>query len=282
MWIDSTADVDDLLSRYRAALDRLESWGIPIPDACRLRAYEKRWARYIDGTTGPLEVEAEDAFQMSFDQCEIDEIITIVEGFDRDPKASEFERLRKLPKGSENREDATTTEARDAQYELYIRSMLVQIDPYVRMNEKGPDLTAPLKNYIVEAKRPTNAGAVEGLVRKGYRQIDDGGEPGFLAVCFDDFAIPNDSILRAPTRGAIPGAARAFFREKYGEQTQMFVARAQEKPNVVAVWATFRISASPEDTNMLCLHTENTLISVAPRHLDLYRQFFGETHQMQT
>jgi hypothetical protein len=74
--VDEYSSFESQLARYRRSLSQLESHGIRIPAASRLRLYEKRLQQVVgDGRTA---IESELVYAVTFDLREMDELIEIV------------------------------------------------------------------------------------------------------------------------------------------------------------------------------------------------------------
>mgnify|MGYP006279403953 FL=1 len=267
-------NLDRFLERYRCALEAFSSWGVRIPPDCRLKRYESRWARYLDGTEGPIEMAIEDSMAMSFDLREVDELITIAESFDRAPDPTELERLRRLPGGSERPEDESTSRARDAQYELYLRALLVQIDPYTVMS--SPDLWLRTRRWNVEAKRPTTDKAVDTRLRKAIKQIEQSKKDGFVALSLDDVIRPRGGLLLTPTRAALPQLADDALTRFQQRELRTFFQRLREKHHVLGVILTFRVAAQALDTGMFLVHLQSTVLPASPCGAEASTDLLGE------
>ena len=108
---------------------------------------------------------------MAFDLREIDEIIEIVESLPPEPDTGCLRLLRQLQSGSENPDMNVSDSTRDAQYELYLGTILRRAN--IHAIHGTPDLTAEWSGtrYHIEAKRPASANRVDDRLRSAVHQI---------------------------------------------------------------------------------------------------------------
>ena len=153
MRIDQYNSFSSLLRRYGAALSRLEECGVRVAQQSRLRTYEQRLSQLVADPRAA--VEADLVFAATFDLREIDEIIEIVEHLPDSVDSSALELLSKVTGGNDHPDDdASNAAARDAQYELYLGTVLRRAGIDVRHG--APDITASWRGeeFFIEAKRP--------------------------------------------------------------------------------------------------------------------------------
>jgi len=155
MRVDEYNGFSSLLQRYSRVLLHLEEYGVRVPDQCRLRRYQTRLNQL---TVDPRStVDADLVFASTFDLREIDETIEIVEHLPRLIDAPTLVLLSKFVGGNDHPDnDARTAAAREAQYELYLGTVLRRGGIPVRHG--APDITASWKGeeFFIEAKRPAS------------------------------------------------------------------------------------------------------------------------------
>lgn len=91
-------EFEDLINRYRHALETLQVWGLRISTSSRLRVYERRLDSV--GTNASIPVDSNVAYQLMFDLREIDEITEIVESFSVRPTKVETRKLQAIITGA--------------------------------------------------------------------------------------------------------------------------------------------------------------------------------------
>ena len=176
------------LGRFHSALDFLESNDIPVVPSSRLRAYERRLEQ-VTNDPNPYQPLAL-ANQVTFDLREIDEVIEIAESFKRAPTPAELSRLRELPKGHEDPDHRGDQRARDAQYELFLRAILVSDGHPVEMEE--PDLLVSYDSVTLQlaAKRPKCVARLDDRLRAAVSQVERRNEPAVIAISLDHLIRP--------------------------------------------------------------------------------------------
>ena len=180
MRVDEYNSFATQLQRYASALARLESLHIRLADGCRLKAYQKRLAQV---TVDPRSaVESRLVFAATYDLREIDEINEIVENLPAILDTATFDLLQRVASGSEHPDDELDAPAREAQYELYLGTILRRGGIPARHGK--PDLVAAWHNeeFFIEAKRPTSVKRFDDRLRSAVHQAGHSSDPALLPL----------------------------------------------------------------------------------------------------
>jgi len=191
--IDEYDSFESLLSRYRHCMSALTLKGIGIGGTSRLRTYEQRLEQaIIDPRTA---VEPELIAAATFDLREIDEIIEIVNYLPNQPDRATLDLLRKLSGGADHPDDEIGAASREAQYELYIGTVLRRAGLPVKHGE--PDLVVGWKgrDFFIEAKRPSSPDRVDDRLRSAIHQIRRLPTAGIIALSLDQVLKPPGGLL---------------------------------------------------------------------------------------
>jgi hypothetical protein len=162
--------------------------------------------------------------------------------------------LRQLPSGGDNpdREDATL--ARDAQYELYLGTVLRRAG--ITASHGVPDLVADWgqRQHYIEAKRPSSPARVDDRLRSAIHQVRKLPKSGIIALSLDQVIRPSNSILSAPELSYVaPDVARRV-EHFVVANGPMWKKRLAGEP-VDAMLLTARVPARLETTGHLVLGT---------------------------
>lgn len=219
---------EEILRRYRRALSALREWGILVPPGCRLTAYEERLAGRA--TRLVPYVPEHEIIEAMFDFREVDEIIDIVESFPKGPGATARERLSKIPAGSEHPDDEIESQARDAQFELYLRAVLRKGGLRVALGQ--PDLQVRLGGewVPVEAKRPKSEARVDDRLRKGISQLETQVHGGFVAMSLDLVLRPSNQHMVGVSRQALEIGLQQIMFDFIGANLAKIARRVAGRP----------------------------------------------------
>jgi hypothetical protein len=178
MQIDEYNSFISLQARYGNALARLQQYGVRVPKQCRLRTYELRLSQIAN--VPKLLVEDSLVFAATFDLREIDEIIEIVEHLPVMIDAATLELLKKVTGGYDHPDSDSDATARDAQYELYLGTVLRRAGIPVRHG--APDLIANWRGeeFFIEAKRPGSAKRLDDRLRSAVHNSVNSHGQGLL------------------------------------------------------------------------------------------------------
>jgi hypothetical protein len=228
-----------LLERYRACLTRLERNDTRIAATSRLRAYEARLTMLAEGdASAPVSEQVVNT--TAFDVRETDEIIEIVENLPNALDVSINSLLTKLHKGTQNPDEEASAAARDAQYELYLGSVLRRAG--LEPQHGSPDLAVIWNGttYCIEAKRPGSVSRVDDLLRAAVQQLERLPAGGIVALSLDQVLRPEGQLLTARHPNHIARAIVDLMDKFLGQHQQMFAARLRNR-KVLGVLLTARI-----------------------------------------
>ena len=197
-------DYSTLLPRYRAALARLASWGVTVPDTSRLKRYERDLASLNSQLPQPVPFPL--ALRLAHVLRELDEIVEIAESFSRHPNATELSLLKRLDAGTDIPEVEGGDTAREAQYELYLRAVFVGSGLQVEVGDPDLSLLLGTNPYSVEAKRPGSPPRFDERLREGRSQIEAKGSPGLVAISLDRLVAVPDGLLRVQSLASLGSA----------------------------------------------------------------------------
>ena len=215
MRVDEYNSLCSQLHRYSKALARLEQSGVRVAEQCRLRTYERRLSQLVVDPRAA--VEADLVFTASFDLREVDEIVEIVEHLPTSVDESTLDLLGKLTGGNNHPDDDATATARDAQYELYLGTILRRAG--ISVHHGAPDITANWReeDFFIEAKRPGSPKRLDDRLRSAVHQLRKLPRPGIIAISADQLLRPDGSLLTVELHDqlapAVDGLLRAFIIE---------------------------------------------------------------------
>jgi hypothetical protein len=250
--VDEFNDFESLLRRYDSAIDVLRQHGVRISEASRLAVYRRHLASVISDPRPALEWHT--IVQLAFDLREVDEIIEIADHLPDRVDAGIHNLLRILPGGTVHPDDEKSASAREAQYELYLGTVLRRAGfPAVH---GAPDLTVTVdrKDYLIEAKRPSSLSKVDDRLRSAVHQLRGKHTPGVIALSLDQVIRPRKTLLGAPQARYLAPDVAARIQLFVTQQRQMWRNRLKGE-NAAAVILTARIPARLESTGHLSLGT---------------------------
>jgi hypothetical protein len=250
--VDEFNDFDSLLRRYDKAVDTLRQHGVRVSTASRLIVYRRLIAEAIADPRA--EVEWVMVVQLAFVLREVDEIIEIAEHLPKIVDGSIERLLREIPRGTVHPDDETSSPAREAQYELYLGTVLRRAGYAARHG--APDLTVTVdgNDHAIEAKRPSNASKVDDRLRSAIHQLRRLERPGVIALSLDQVVRPHRSILSAPRAEHLAPDVAGRIQRFVNENRQMWRGRLRGE-NAAAIILTARIPARVESTGHLSLGT---------------------------
>ncbi len=244
---DEFNDFGPMLSRYRAALARLQSWGVRIAANSRLRMYAARLETADRVTPGLVSVEF--AVQLAVDLREVDEVISIVASFDAEPTSAELELLRKLAGGAEHPDDERGSASREAQFELMMMVFLGTRGLDVCVGDPDLTITFDGKQYPLEAKRPGSAARFDDRLREAAAQIAARQTPGVVAMSMDEVLRPRGTYLRIKDRRLLATAVNALIVEYVAKHLRAMSLTAYRVSAAVASNASLLLQCQPQAGN---------------------------------
>lgn len=253
MKIDEAGSFDETLAKYIHALEELASFGIRIPESSRLRTYQKRTETILEQPGNLLLVSQDDSDKMIFDFREMDELISIINSFTDEPTPQELERLRLLPGGTENPDDETSTKARDAQFELFLRAMFVQAKFGIEMGAPDLLLSDGQITFPIEAKRPGSHRRFDDRLREAVNQLQRQKSWGIVAISLDHVIRPRGGYLVVREHKYLAEAIAGLVRSYILENLRIIGNRLKGKSNVSALLFILRIPSKVQDTNLTLL-----------------------------
>ncbi len=257
---DEAGSFDETLTKYKRAVEKLASFGIRISGASRLRGYQRRIETFLKQPGDLLLVSAADGEKILFDFREMDELILIIESFTDDPTSTELERLRLLPGGTENPDDESTTKARDAQFELFLRAMFAQVNIGIEMGSPDLLVSEGQVTFPIEAKRPGSSRRFDDRLREAIKQLQHQERCGVIAISLDRVIRPRGRYLVVRDHTYLAPAVSKLVADYLRVNLRRIVKRLRKKSKVSALLFTFRTPARESDTNLPLLgsniHTE--------------------------
>ncbi|HUZ95734.1 MAG TPA: hypothetical protein VMU57_12565 [Edaphobacter sp.] len=241
MRVDEYNSFANQLQRYASALSRLESLHIRLADGCRLRAYQKRLAQV---TVDPRSaIDSQLVIAVTYDLREIDEVNEIVENLPATLDSETLTLLQKVASGSEHPDDELDAPGREAQYELYLGTMLRRGGIPARHGK--PDLVATWHNkeFFIEAKRPASAKGFDNRLRSAVHQARALVRPGIIAVCVDQLVRPADGLMVVKDFNALAPSVDNLVRKFVVEQAHTLRKRLSTNEPVAALLLTARVPA---------------------------------------
>lgn len=229
-----------LLTRYLAALDRLETLGLRIAPNSRLNSYRHRLSSAVVDPLAPLPEAL--VHELAFDLREIDEIIEITDNLPHPVDDACMRLLRSLQRGADDPDTDSSTNARDDQYELYLGAVLRRARMPTRHG--APDLTTEYqgREYHVEAKRPSKPERLDDRLRSAVHQLRRLPEDGIIALSVDQIVRPPRTLLSAPTFNDLAPRVASLVREFVSNNIRVWRNRLGREP-VAAVIITARVPA---------------------------------------
>lgn len=261
MRVDEYNSFESLLLRYREALACLEIRGVRVVDQCRLRSYESRLSQLL--TDPRPAVEGELVFAATFDLREIDELIEIVEHLPDSIDPSTFDLLRKLAGGNEHPDDDASAPAREAQYELYLGTVLRRGG--IPAHHGAPDLAADWQGqqYFIEAKRPGSSKSLDDRLRSAAHQIRKLPRLGIVAICADQLLRPACGLIEVSVHDELALAVDGLLMNFIREHRDVLRRRLSNEPLAALLW-TARLPARISSTGHSALGTSLRLEILSP------------------
>ena len=261
MRIDEYNSFSSLLPRYSNALSRLEQSGVCVAKQCRLRTYERRLNQLVVDPRAALKADL--VFAAIFDLRETDEIIEIVEHLPDSIDSSTMELLSKLTGGSDHPDDDASAAARDAQYELYLGTVLRRAGIHVRHGV--PDITASWRGeeFFIEAKRPGSPKRLDDRLRSAVHQLRKLPRPGVVAISADQLLRPSGGFLAVELHDQLALAVDSLLRSFIIEHSHILLNRLGKEPFAALLW-TARLPARIGSTGHSALGTNLLLERDSP------------------
>jgi hypothetical protein len=250
---DEEGSFDETLTKYKHALEKLASFGIRISGASRLRGYQRRIETFLKQPGDLLSVSAIDSDKILFDFREMDELILIIESFTDNPTSTELDRLRLLPGGTENPDDESTTKARDAQFELFLRAMFAQAKIGIEMGSPDLLLSDGQITFPIEAKRPGSSRRFDDRLREAIKQLQHQERCGVIAISLDLVIRPRGRYLVVRDHTYLAPAVSKLVTDYLRVNLRRIVKRLRKKSKVSALLFILRIPARLSDTNLTLL-----------------------------
>lgn len=219
---------EDTLAALKSAIARLEASGIPIKPGSRFRRYEQRLEELMSAPLGIAPLEEIHAWQ--FDFREVDELIAIVDSFPKRFGATAQRLLAQMTKGSADPDEETSSQGRDAQWELYLRALLRRAGISASLSE--PDVLATIggRQVPIEAKRPKREDRFDDLLRKGVSQIEATGASGVIAFSLDHAIREGRGLFHGPSVPGLEAEVMRLVRTFVFRQLDRIISRVAERP----------------------------------------------------
>jgi hypothetical protein len=261
MRVDEYNSFESLLPRYQKALACLEKRGVRVADQCRLRSYEARLSQLL--TDPRPAVEGELVFAATFDLREIDEVIEIVEHLPDSIDTSTLDLLRKLAGGNEHPDDDANASAREAQYELYLGTVLRRGG--IPARHGAPDLAADWQGqqYFIEAKRPGSSKSLDDRLRSAVHQIRKLPRLGIVAISADQLLRPANELIEVQAHNNLALAVERLLLSFITEHSHILRNRLGNEPLAALLW-TARLPARISSTGHSALGTSLRLEILSP------------------
>jgi hypothetical protein len=255
MRIDEYNSFNSLLPRYSKALSRLERSGVCVAQQCRLRKYERRLSQLV--VDPQVAVGADLVFAATFDLREIVEHLPV------SIDASTLELLSKLTGGNDHPDDDTSAAARDAQYELYLGTVLRRAGIPVRHG--APDITASWQGeeFFIEAKRPGSPKRLDDRLRSAVHQLRKLPRPGVVAISADQLLRPSGGLLAVELHEQLALAVDSLLRSFIIKHSHILRNRLGKEPFAALLW-TARLPARIGSTGHSALGTSLLLETDLP------------------
>jgi hypothetical protein len=252
MQVDERNSFESILERYRKALARLSGLGLRLSVTSRLRQYESDLVAVIDDPRPALEGNI--VYAMAFTLREIDEIIEITEHLPDTPDVALMALLRRLHQGNANPDDDITAEAREAQYELYLGTVLRRAG--IPTQHGKPDLVAHLndRDHYLEAKRPSNPQRVDDRLRSAVHQARMFPSAGIVALSLDQVVRPKNKLLEIHDFEDLAPNVASLVQRYMSDSMPMLRGRLLDEPIDVLV-LTLRMPGRVTTTGHLALGT---------------------------
>ena len=261
MRIDEYNSFSSLLQRYARALSRLERIGVRVAEQCRLRTYERRLSQLVVDTRSEIGVDL--VFNVTFDLREIDEIIEIVENLPDSIDSSIAELLVKLTGGNDHPDDDASAAARDAQYELYLGTVLRRSG--IPVCHGAPDITATWQGeeFFIEAKRPGSPKRLDDRLRSAVHQLRKLSRLGVVAISADQLLRPPGGLLTVELHDQLALGVDSLLRTFIVKHAHIMQSRLGKEPFAALLW-TARLPARIRSTGHSALGTSLLLERDSP------------------
>ena len=267
MRYDEAGSFDETLAKYSNALEKLVSFGIRISDSSRLRGYQRRLETVLKQPGDLLKMSVASMYKILFDFREMDELIFIIDSFTNEPASTELERLRLLPRGTENPDAESSAKARDAQFELFLRAMFVQANIGIEMGSPDLRVSEGQVTFPIEAKRPGSSRRFDDLLRKAINQLQRQGSYGIVAISLDHVIRPSGGYLVVRDHNYLALAAEELVSNYIGANLRRIARRIRGKSKVSALLFIFRTPGCVSDTNLILLGSNINIVPVSePSH----------------
>lgn len=152
-------------------------------------------------------------------------VASAILGVGRDPGAHEC--LRRMTSGEMDLAARTTSQGKDALWELELTDQLQRRGFAVRLAEPDIVLEHEGGDYALAAKRVYSERGVKAQMRKGVQQIERAGSPGLVAFNIDEQTPPGTVLESTDPRAAgdfLAGLNRKFI-DRHVHEFAEFVAR---------------------------------------------------------
>jgi hypothetical protein len=250
--IDVYNSFGSLLQRYSEALSRLEQNGVRVTNRCRLRNYERHLSQLVADLR--IAVDADLVSAIAFDLREIDEVIEIVEHLPNSIDPSTLDLLTKLTGGNDHPDHDASAAARDAQYELYLGTVLRRAGMPVRHGT--PDITATWRGeeFFIEAKRPGSPKRLDDRLRSAVHQLRKLPRLGVVAISADQLLRPSGGLLTVALQKQLASVVDSLLRTFIIEHGHILRKRLGKEPFAALLW-TARLPARIGSTGHSALGT---------------------------
>lgn len=218
----------EIVARLESAIERVEAWGVPVPENSRFRAYLTRLRPLASDSE--VQITQSHLHQLQFDLREIDEFAVIVESFPRGIGEEAENRLRVMLTGAEHPDEESQSAARDTQWELYLRALFRRAQIPAALG--NPDVITKVRKreVPVEAKRPKSEARLDDRLRKGVSQLEASGSPGVVALSLDHAIRDGRGVLVGTSLADVESEVQRLVADMISRNLRQIVNRVRDRP----------------------------------------------------
>lgn len=218
----------EIVARLESAIERVEAWGVPVPENSRFRAYLAR-VRPL-ASDSEVQITQSQMHQLQFDLREIDEFAVIVESFPRGIGEEAENKLRVMLTGAEHPDEESQSAARDTQWELYLRALFRRAQIPAALG--NPDVITKVRKreVPVEAKRPKSEARLDDRLRKGVSQLEASGSPGVVALSLDHAIRDGRGVLVGTSLADVESEVQRLVADMIRRNLRQIVNRVRDRP----------------------------------------------------
>lgn len=218
----------EIVARLESAIERVEAWGVPVPENSRFRAYLARLRPLASDSE--VQITQSQMHQLQFDLREIDEFAVIVESFPRGIGEEAENKLRVMLTGAEHPDEESQSAARDTQWELYLRALFRRAQIPAALG--NPDVITKVRKreVPVEAKRPKSEARLDDRLRKGVSQLEASGSPGVVALSLDHAIRDGRGVLVGTSLADVESEVQRLVADMIRRNLRQIVNRVRDRP----------------------------------------------------